>query len=232
MKKLILIGLFICISYAANAQVSTYLEKGQTGIGLQAFAEKGYKLEGYGAKLCGTMKGIVDIEVIAAHDIYDKDINHLISGNTAQFYNAKATWWLYRSTIVSGIEANVGISGGFMTATYKDFKFNNTETNQPEEYTSFAEGTFGLETSINIQLSKTWFFQPQYSVYAEAGNDEGIRNNKAYTESYTGLTTNIGAAIFKRIPNCGTAYFDIDQFSDTFDSDCLYYISLGYIHSF
>lgn len=227
-----MIGLLICISYAANAQVSTYLEKGQTGIGLQGIAVKGYKFNGYGAKLSGTMKGIVDIEVIAAHDIYDKDINHLIAGNTAQFYNAKATWWLYRSTITTGIEANFGISGGFMTGTYKDFKYNNSETGLPEESKSYSEGTFGFESSVNFQLSKTWFFQPQFGVLLDAGADEGIRNNKAYTESYTGLTSNLGAAIFKRMPNCGTVYFDVDQFIDTFDSKGFYYVSLGYIHSF
>ncbi|MEI6091975.1 MAG: hypothetical protein WCR42_16095 [bacterium] len=229
MKKVFFVAILICISYTANAQISTLLEKGKSGIGIQAGAEMGDNLTGLGGKIGGSIGGVVDIEILHLSETYSKYMAELTNGDaTANFFSGKATWWLFRTELTPTIELNMGIAGGFEYSSFDNYKYIAKFSSDTSVYKSFVEGTFGLVTSINFHLSETWLLQPSFSIQFEGGTEKITTKNNDNDEAYTGVITDIGLTLGKRFSKGSMIYLKFDQFADSYSSGNYYSTALGY----
>jgi hypothetical protein len=229
MKKLLLIAIIMCVSYSANAQISRYLEKGKSGVGIQAITEKGEAFSGIGGKLSGSIGGIVDLEFVYGHETSSDNNSVLINGEaTTNYLSGKATWWLFRTEVTPTIEVNLGFSGGIEHSPYKNYLYLEHSNGDTANYKSFTEGTFAIESSVNFRLSETWFLQPSFSMQLEAGTEKITVKNANKDHNYTGMVTDMGLTLIKRFQKGSAIYLDLDEFNDTYGSGIYYFASIGY----
>jgi hypothetical protein len=233
MKKITLFIFAISFVLSANAQFSRYLEKGKSGIGINAMAEtsgSGKEFNGIGAEAGYTYKGKFDLFGMIVADGYDEKALGLSSDKaTSKYYEVIVSYWLFREQIIPEIGVNFGLYAGYAGASYDGYKYLDMEHNDIAEYKSFSEGFLGITTSINFKLTESWYLEPSLKVRYEMGSDKTFDNNVTKTNDFNGVTQEIGLTLFKRLNKGNTFTAGTRLFSDSYEGSNFYHVFVGYI---
>ncbi len=233
MKKIFIAGLFIITSLTLQAQISNFLAPGKSGFGIQVLGEQGGEFQGFGASLSGTYKGKIDFTLFGTSDVYGKAANDLVTdkGN-GTYYEAKATWWLFRNEITPGIDASFGLMAGIDGSTFKNMVSVNPGTGNTSEYNSFFGGMAGLHAAVNFQLSETWILQPSFVAYYDFGKDYQTEDGIQTGSAYKGVISNIGVSLIRRVGEGNAFVLTANNFFQSYNSSPFYNLTAGYIFGF
>jgi hypothetical protein len=233
MKKITLFIFAISFVFSANAQFSRYLEKGKSGIGINALAEtsgSGKEYNSIGAEVGYTYKGKIDLSGIIFADSYDEKALGLSSDKaTSKYYEVVLNYWLFREQIIPEIGVNVGLYVGHAGASYDGYKYLDLEDGDIAEYTSYSEGFIGVNTAINFKLTESWYLESSLKVRYEKGSEKTFDNNITKTDDFDGVTQEIGLTLFKRLNKGNTFTVGTRLFSDSYEGSNFYRVSVGYI---
>ncbi len=220
---------FLLLGGTSMAQVSRYLEKGQSGVGLRLGAEKTYGMYGFSGQVGGSIKGIVDIEVSFTKDLYDQMQNNLLDNNaSSSLYEGWVNWWVIRKQIIPAIDVNVAIWGEYANAPYKNYRAIDTDTTQ-YLYKSFQEGQFGFEIALNFRITDSWWLQPGFFAYYAVGQEKWDEKGSTVKTNYQGIGSSLEIGIVKRIKK-SSLYLQFNQYFDSYEgSTNKYKLSIGYI---
>lgn len=229
MKKFIFLSIIICASLTTGAQVSRYLEKGQSGIGLRIGSEKTYGMYGFSGQIGGSIKGIIDIEVSYTKDLYDQTQNDLLDNNaSSSLYEGWVNWWVIRKQIIPAIDVNVALWGEYANSPYKNYRTIDTDTTQ-YLYKSYQEGQFGFEISVNFRITDTWWLQPGFFAYYAVGQEKWDEKALTVKNNYQGVGSSLELGIVKRIRK-SSLYLQFNQYFDSYEASTnKYKLSIGYI---
>ena len=227
MQKSLFTFIIICLGLGVSAQVSRYLEKGQSGITLRAGGEKTYGLYGFSAGVGGSVKGIFDIEFSYTKDNYDQESFDLLDPNSSSFlYEGWINWWVIRKQVIPSIDINLAVWGEYANAAYRDYRYIDTDTTK---YNSYQEGQFGFEASVNFRMTDTWWLQPAFSAYYCTGQEKWDQKATTIKHNYSRVASYIALGLAKRIKK-STLYIQVNQyFSSNQGSTNAYKLSIGYI---
>jgi len=227
MKKLITTAVIIAFGFVASAQVSRYLEKGQSGISLRLGAEKTYGEYGLSVQAGGAIKGIIDIEASYTRSSYEGSTLDLLKGDAnANLFEGWINWWVLRKSIIPAIDVNVGIWGEYANATYQNYYAADPSTYL---YKNYQEGQFGFEVSMNFRVTDTWWVQPDLFAYYAVGQEKWEENSQTVKNNYQGIGSSIGIGIVKRIKK-SSLYLQYNQYFDSYQASTnKYKLSIGYI---
>jgi hypothetical protein len=233
MKKFVFAAILLAMGLSLQAQISTYLPAGKSGAGLQVLGEQGPKFQGFGATLNGTYKGKIDLTLFGARDVYGKAANDLITDKgLGSYYEVKATWWLFRTQITPGIEANFGLMAGYDGATFKDMVQINPETGSNSEYNGFSGGMAGIHTSVNLSLNSKWTLQPSFVAYYDMGKDFTTENGVKSSTTYVNVISNIGISMIRRIGEGNAFVLSANNFYMSTSAGGFYNLMAGYVFAF
>jgi hypothetical protein len=233
MKKLLLIACIIFADLLASSQISTFLEKGKSGIGLKGVYEKSNGSYGFGGKIGGSVSGKFDIEFTYQNRYWDQYKNNLLTDDaTSAYYEGKLTWWLIRKEIIPSFEVNFGPFAGFDYGPYTNYKFIRATDGKAINYDQYTDAQFGLTASVNFRVAKSWFLQSSFIFIHEVGSQQETSQSVKRTYSDSGVTGKIGFTIMKRFNKGGAIYLTEEEVSNTFGSSPAYQISLGYVLPF
>jgi hypothetical protein len=229
MKRTLLIIVCIGAMLAANAQVSRFLEKGQSGIGIRLGAEKTYGVGGYSAQAGGSIKGIVDIETSFTKDLYDPKKLGLKDDNpNASIYELWVNWWVVRKQIIPSIDVNLAVWGEICDGNFYNYSEIDTGSTY-YQYQSYLEGQFGFEVSLNFRITDSWWIQPGCFAYYAMGREKWDELGVTTKNNYQGVGSSISLAVVKRIKK-SSLYFMANQYFDSYEGSAnKYKISIGYI---
>lgn len=232
MKKIIITALLAIVTLATGAQVSRFLEKGQSGIGLRLGVEKTYGTEGFFGVFSGSIKGIIDIEGAFSRDMYDQEKLELLSDNAhSSALDLSVNWWVLRKDINSSINVNLAVWADFSFANYKNYNALDTGTTA-YAYKSYQEGELGFEASINFRVTETWWIQPGCYTYYAIGQEQYEELNTTSRNNYQGVGSSVNLSVIKRI-NKSSLYCMASQYFDSYEgSTNSYSLSIGYIFGF
>ena len=136
-----LIIVLLFITAVSTAQISRFLEKGQSGIGIRLGAEKTWGTVGYSGQVGGSIKGIIDIEASYTKDLYDQKKLGLLNNNaSSNMYELWVSWWVLRKQIIPSIDVNLGVWAEICDGNYKNYSEIDTGTTY-YNYQSYLEGT-------------------------------------------------------------------------------------------
>ncbi|MEI7980497.1 MAG: hypothetical protein WCI71_02520 [Bacteroidota bacterium] len=227
MKNLLFVTIMICLGVSAHAQVSRYLEKGQSGIGLKAGGEKTHGMYGFSGQVGGSVKGIIDIEFSFTKDLYDQKSFGLLDNNASStLYEGWINWWVLRKQIMKIIDVNLAVWGEYANSPYRNYRYADKDTTN---YNSYQEGQFGFEASLNFRLTDTWWLQPAYSAYYCIGQEKLTEGSSPVSNNYSMVSSYIALGLAKRIKK-STLYIQVNQyFNSNSDSTNTYKLSIGYI---
>jgi hypothetical protein len=233
MKKIVFAAVVICMGLTAQAQIATYLAPGKSGLGIQVLAEQGQYFKGFGASVGGTFKGIIDVSLMATNDVYDKTSNELLTDKAiGNYVEGKVVYWLFRNQITSGLDAHFGILAGFESGFYKDFIYFNTSTGNNADYTKYLGGMAGIKAAFGFNLKENWYLHPSIEVYYDFGKDYETELGTGIEYWYTGVMSNIGVSLVRRIGESNAFVLSANTFVQTYDSSVFYNLTAGYIFSF
>jgi hypothetical protein len=231
MKTFIVTIMCIGLALSSMAQVSPFLQKGQSGFGVGAGLEQGAFFDGFSVKAGTSIKGVFDIEVNYYHDQIDQHLENfsLLSDDACAGYTEiRFTWWLLRSKPSNFIDVNFGITPGVELGNYNHYEYKN-EDNQTVEYKGYHGGELGLSSNIVFHLEKNWMLMPFYNLYYEVGHDkESIGSNESET-NYHGFTSTLGVTLGKQLKKGNSLYLSFRQSSDTYGSNGYYNVEVGYV---
>lgn len=229
MKRIVILAIFFTIGTAASAQISRFLEKGQSGVGLRLGIEKTYGNTGYSAQLGGSIKGIVDIEASFTRDAYDAGRNNLTKGNAnSNLYEGWVNWWVLRKQIIPAIDVNLAIWGEYAYSAYSNYTEAETDTTS-YDYNSFMEGQLGFEISLNFRATNTWWIQPGCFAYYAVGRQKWEDKAGQVKDNYQGIGSSISLAVIKRIKK-SSLYIMANQYFDSYQASTnKYKVSIGYV---
>ena len=227
MRNLFFVAIILCIVFSANGQVSRYLEKGQSGIGLKAGAEKTYGIYGFSGQVGGSVKGIIDVEFSWTKDLYNqKQVDLLDNNASSTLYEGWINWWVLRKQIIKNIDFNLALWGEYANSPFRNYRYVDTDTTT---YKSYQEGQFGFEASFNFRLTDTWWLQPVYSAYYCFGQEKLTEKAVNVNHNYSRISSYLALGLAKRIKK-STLYIQVNQyFNSNKGSTNWYKISIGYI---
>jgi len=229
MKKLIVFALIAGLSLPALAQVSPYLEKGKSGLGIKVAGEQSYTLKGCTGSIGGSYKGVVDIEAFYYADQFDSEALGLISDKpTSSGFQATATWWVIRKQPVTNIGVDFGLVAGYQNFAFSNFRSLAFPANTID-YNGYSEGMIGFDSKININLTKNWYLMPGFSAMYNIGTDTQTINGVEDPETSTGLISNLSVSLYKRLTRGDALCFSLNQVSDTYNSGTVYQLGVGYV---
>lgn len=231
MKK-ILVVVFVLITLSVNAQISTYLEKGTSGIAPFLGYEIGNSSTGFCAGLNYSYKGT--IEAYGAIFVPQLgDIEGLAEGSdnaSALCYMIDANWWFLRQSIVPGIEINVALNAGFQYEVYNGLVFPDMEVKD------FIVGYVGPNFSVTFNLPNKWIVQPTYMCSYGIGRETEIISSVAGTSEektpYNGIVSNFGASLGKKMNNGNSLVFTIIEGLGNQSEYSFYDMSITYVFAF
>ena len=233
MKKIVLAAAILCMGLTTQAQIATYLAPGKSGLGIQVLAEQGKYFKGLGASIGGTYKGIIDINVMATNDTYDKISNELVTDKSiGNYVEGKVTCWLFRNQITDGIDAHFGVLAGFESGFYKDYIYVNSSTGNNSEYTHYLGGMAGIKAAFGFNLKENWYLHPSIEMYYDFGKDFETELGTETGYWYTGVMSNISVSLVKRMDNGNAFVLTANAFDQTYDTSVFYNLTAGYIFSF
>ena len=231
MKKLIILYLVVFSGLTATAQVSRYLEKGQSGLGIKISAPTTYGVQGFSAQIGGSIKGIVDIEVSYTKNAYnEKRLDYLLDNNAnSSLYEGWINVWLFRKEIIPAILVDICLWGGYAYSGYKNYRYMEPDTTI---FQSYHEGQVGFEAGFTFKLTDTWWLQPGYFAYFAFGQERWDNKTGLVKNNYTGVGSSIYVGLAKKIKK-STIYIQANQSFDSYQgSTNAYKISLGYVLGF
>lgn len=230
MKKLlfvICVGLFL--NMTLNAQVSTYLEKGQSGAGISLNYEGAAGSDGVFGILSYSHKGILDLSVCVNQTYFNKYEEDLMNLDaTDLYYSGELTWWLLREKVSPSIEANFGINLGVERANYKNYSYIGGS------YNGYFGGWVGISTSVCFNLPNKWTLQPMMFNYYGFGNDFNTQlvSGGATLETkefYYGAVSFLGASLSKKFDSGNSLFFSFMQGLTNYNSNSDFNVGLGYV---
>jgi hypothetical protein len=219
----------IAAMLSANAQVSRFLEKGQSGIGIRLGAEKTYGIGGYSAQIGGSIKGIVDIEASYTKDLYDQKKLGLSEANpNSSTYELWVDWWVVRKQIIPSIDVNLAVWAEICDVNFNNYSEIDTGSTY-YQYQSYLEGQLGFEVSVNFRVTQSWWIQPGCFAYYAIGREKWDELGVTTKNNYQGVGSSISLAVIKRIKK-SSLYFMANQYFDSYEGSAnKYKISVGYI---
>jgi hypothetical protein len=233
MKKIVIAALVICLGLTAQAQISNYLAPGKSGFGIQVVGEQGPKFQGFGGSIGASYKGKIDISLFGTSDVLGKEANGLTTDKaTGTYFEAKATWWLFKNQITKGIDVSFGLMAGVDGSTYKDFISIDANTGNASQYNSFFGGMAGIHGALSLQLSEKWILQPSYVAYYDFGKDSYTETGVESSNSYNGVISNISISLIRRIGEGNAFVVTANNFSQSYNSGSFYNLTAGYIFAF
>jgi len=144
MKKTATFLLVLCLGFGLNAQVSNYLEKGKSGLGINVIGEtSGYMREfrGLGAEVAYSFKGKLDLNATYIADSYDEKALDLTSDKASSgYYEAALTYWVLRDQVNQEIAFNLGLFAGVAGSVYKDYRYFDAADADIAELQSWMDG--------------------------------------------------------------------------------------------
>lgn len=232
MKKFIVFIMIIGLSIPAITQISPYLEKGKSGLGLSAGLEQGTSFKGFQGKLGGSIKGILDIEAKIISDSYDRVGEGLITDDGSSFgMIGSATWWMLRKQPSPFIDVNVGLTGGIESYSFSNYRYIHNEDGNTVDYTGYLGGFLGFETRIKIRMNDNWSLMPGYSVGYDMGSEKRTELNQELTDPYSGIMSRLSISLAKHFNKGNVLYFSVDQYFDTFLTGNYFEFSVGFLLS-
>ena len=233
MKKLFTSVVCILFSISLMAQVSPFLEKGQSGFGFNVGAEKGFGFNGVFAGVGTSIKGNLDWELDYYADQYDKAENGLLDNNAkSKYWSTCLTWWVVKTQLTPFMDVNVGLRPGFEQSSNSNYRYNDPETAKIFEYNGYKGGVMGLYSNVSFKLTKNWVFQPMYGIEYQFGTQKETISNVESKTSYKGVVSALGITLAKKLEGSNTFYFSIKQYSDTYSAGDYYSLAIGYVLPF
>ena len=215
MKKSLLTACIILAGMSASSQVSTLLEKGKSGIGIKGIYESSHNYYGLGTKIGGSVLGKVDVEFFYRYAAWDQAQNNLLSGDAnSNYYEGRLTWWLIRKEIIPAIDVNFGILGGFHYSNYSNYSYYDGADITSTD--NWLDGQIGLTSSVNFQVSESWFLQPAFTLFCDIGKEQVIKKDVKITSSSHGITSKIGLTLMKRFAKGSALYLNAEEYSVTY----------------
>lgn len=229
MKNFIATIMCIGLAISSMAQVSPFLQKGQSGFGFGLGLEKGQSFDGFSAKIGTSINGIFDIEVNYFRDQidqYQENVTLSRDDATANYTDVFFTWWFLRSKASDFIDVNFGLAPGFEFASYNNFEY---EYEGDVEEKGYYGGELGISSNFVLHLENNWMLMPFYNLQYEVGHDKISVDQDEHKFNYRGFTSNLGVTLGKKFEQGNTLYFSFKQSSDTYASDEYYEVQVGYV---
>ncbi len=226
-KTLFSIILTILLVMTIKAQVSPYLDKGKSGIGVFAAYEEGYDFTGYHGILSYSLGAKFDISLCLSQSFYNKWAEDLLNFDAKDiYYSGQFTWWMFKEKLSSAIEVNIGPNIGFEYSKYTDYLFSEGQ------YNGYKGGWVGLNSKVNFYLPKKFIFTPHLSISKGFGLDSYTTAGVEDSEFYYGTTANYGVSIAKKTRDDNVLYLTVEHSSSNFNQHNTYYFGAGYVIPF
>ncbi len=231
MKKILAVILIIGFAIPAIGQISPFLEKGKSGLGILAGGDLGYSFKGLAGSVGGSIKGVLDVDFLVNYDTYDQYLEELNTDKAASTgYTGTLTWWFLRKAPIPQLEVNVGLKGAFEYFTYSDFTWANAfNGSYGGEYSGYMGGQLGLDARIKINLTDSWSVMPGYWAVYQLGTEKWKIAGVEESGPYSGIVSNLSLAIAKKFSRGSSLYLTTYHFNDTYDNDAYYALLLGYV---
>lgn len=226
-KKLTLLALLIISCFTLSAQVSPFLNKGESGLGLYAAYNEGYDYVGYHGILSYSFGAKFDVSLCLSQSFYNKWTEGLLNLEAESvYYSGQFTWWMFKEELSSKIEVNVGSHIGFEGSKYSKYVYTGGE------YDGYFGGYLGLDCNVNFFLPKKIIFQPHFIINKGFGVDQYITSGIEDNRDYYGTSTTLGVTLGKKAKDKSVIYITLDQSSSNFDHSNAYYFGAGYVIPF
>ncbi len=231
MKKFYLFLVCMAITFISAAQISPFLQKGQSGLGVGAGYETGTYFDGVSAKIGTSINGVFDIDVNYYHDQIEQnmdDITLLSDDVSATYFDVIFTWWMMRSKPANFLDVNVGLAPGFEYSSYNNYAMKN-DINQTMEYEGYYGGQLGLYSNLVFHVDKNWMVIPFYNMEYQVGHDKETVSSNEKKTNYHGFTSMLGVMVGKQFKQGNSLYLSVKQSSDSFGSDEYFNLEVGYV---
>ena len=233
MKKLFVSVVSIILSVNLMAQVSPFLEKGQSGLGFNVGADKGLGFNGVFATVGTSIKGNLDLEFDYYADKFDKAEIGLLDNNSKSIYwSTCVTWWVVKTQLSPFMDINVGLRPGFEQSSNSNYRYNDPETSKIVEYNGYKGGIIGVWSNVSFNLTKNWVLQPMYGIEYQLGTQKETISNVESKSTYNGVWSSLGITLAKKLEGSNTFYFSLRQFFDTYGTGDTYSLAIGYVLPF
>ena len=227
MKKLLVI---ICFGFAMslNAQVSSYLNKGESGAGVIANYESGYGFDGVFGVFSYSHKGILDLSVCLSQSYFNEWEEGTTNPDATDFYySGEVSWWVIREKPTQGIEVNFALNLGLEAANYKDYTFIGGS------YDGYYGGWIGFNANVNFNLPNKWTLQPNLIHYYGFGYDRnselvgGVATNTK--DFYRGTGSMLGVSLQKKLNSGNSLIFSFMQGLSNYNNFNIFDVGVGYV---
>jgi len=227
MKKIICIALIsLMATIILKAQVSPYLEKGESGFGINAGVETGRGFDGLFGYASYSLKGVVDFVARLDQGYYNEDLEILTNPDaTSLYYSGEVTWWVLRESPTTGIDVNFGAIASIEGEKNQDFTFIGGS------YEGYLGWVAGIHTNVNFSLPNQWSLQPKLLFYYGMGKDRYNYIISSGSETYRYASSYFGASLSKKMVGGNSLVTTFMQGMSS-SSNHYYEFSIGYVFSF
>lgn len=223
MKKLLVIVCF-GLAMSLNAQVSSYLNKGESGAGVMAGYEMGNGYDGVYGIFSYSFNGNLDLSVCLSESYYNKDEVDLLNLDAKDFYySGQLTWWVIREKPTSAIDVNFAFNVALEGANYKDYTY------LAGSYNSFMGGWVGFNANVNFNLPNKWALQPMLITYYGFGYDNFTESGSTFDKFYHGALSLLGVSLSKRLDSGNSLVVSFLQGTSNYNNNNFYDVSVGYV---
>jgi hypothetical protein len=218
------------MTLATLAQISPFLQKGQSGFGVNVGAEKGLGFNGLFMELGTSVKGVLDVELSHYNLEFDQDELFLLSDDAkAKYYELALTWWFLRSQPSSAIDINVGVRPTFELSDYRNFKYPTDTGTGVVEYEELYNAAIGLRSNVVFHLPENWLIQPFFNIEYEIGDE---KESVSQTDNYNfekGMISSLGITLAKQFEKQQSLYVSLRQYSNTYGIGDYFDVAIGYV---
>ncbi len=238
MKKLFFLFCICLTAISANAQISTYLEKGKSGFGINAGYEitKGY--DGLFGKLSYSLNGNLELTLSAFQSYFNENEDDLLNEDASDLYlGLEASWWMIREKMTSDIDFNLALCAGFQTDDYNNYEYvsgyyDNTGLNfWTGTYNGYTGGFLGFNLNMSFNLPEKWSVQPMFMTYLGMGMDNYTIKGETKEALYHGVSTWFGASVVKRLSGGNSLMLTLLDGISTYNDSHTFDIGVGYVFS-
>ena len=231
MKKLLTAIALICLSLQATAQITPFLNKGESGAGMNTGIEKGYGFNSFTAGIGASWGGKIDLEAGTYNTSYDSGKIGLMDDKAkSRYIEVHLTWWLLKMELLPNLNLNIGANPVFFNSDYTNYRY--MDGTAVVNYDGYTGGALGLVTNVVYRSEKGWLFIPSYRCHYQINRSHQSVALEDNSDTYTGLTSSFSAALGKSFGKSGTLYLSLSQFDDTYKSGAYYDITVGYVIPF
>lgn len=239
MKKFFFLLCIYLTVISANAQISTYLEKGKSGFGINAGYEitKGY--DGIFGKLSYSLNGKFDLTLSAFQSYYNENEEDLLNDNASDLYfGLEASWWMIREKMTSDIDFNLALCAGFQTDEFNNYEYvsgyyGNSGLNfWTGTYNGYSGGLLGFNLNLRFNLPENWSVQPMFMTYFGMGMENYTIKGETKETLYHGVSSWFGASVVKRIPGGNSLMLTLLDEISSYNDSHTFDIGLAYVFSF